>query len=219
MIADQSALQQIGFTLTQVNPIDIFGFLELQNINVWIPIEAKNEVGYQVYQPNFFSGVYNDNNSTACGEYLVDKAGYVLSRSNGSLTPINLQPNGFKVTLVNSSALCSETFTGQKFLWDNSSIMQKLLKNRRSLADSANITLARCFRKEGKNAFVFVNDQNQIKQLKFEGIEYLRPDKLFGWMCRDGYIDPRKGGWNFKKRREHNNRWTGPIINFKDILH
>jgi hypothetical protein len=135
------------------------------------------------------------------------------------LTPTNLQPDGLNVILVESNSLCSTTFEGQLSLWDTTPIMQKLLRNKTSPVDYANIILARYFQNEGKKVFVFVNDQKQIEQLKYESIKYLRPDKLFTWMCNVGYIDSRKGAWNFKKRRDHNNRWTKPGANFKDNLH
>lgn len=215
MIIDQSASQQVGFTLTQSNPINVFGFLEQQQITVCAPIEAKNELGYQVYKPNLFSGVYSDDGSsiTSSEGNNFSNTNYVLSRTNGSLTPASLQPEGFSVILVESNSLYSSTFGGQLCLWDASPIMQRLLRNKRSLVDHANIILARFFQNKGINIFIFVNDQKQIEQLKYEGIKYLRPDKLFSWMCEIGYIDPRKGAWNFKKRRDHNNRWTKPGVN------
>lgn len=206
MIPDQSAWQQIAFTLTQPNPIDVLGFLKQQEITANIPLEAENELGYQAYKPNLFSGIHYGNNSTIESRTLGIE--YTFSKTNASLTPIDLQPNGLGVNVVKSKTLYSQTFRGQLFLWDTTSTMKKLSKNKRSLVDSANIILARCFQKEGKNFFVFVNDQKQINQLKYEGIRYLRPDKLFTWMYKDGYIDPRKKAWNFKKRRIHNNRWT-----------
>lgn len=52
MIPDQSAWQHVGFTLAQDNPIDVFGFLEKQQIMIYVPAKAKNELGYQVYKPN-----------------------------------------------------------------------------------------------------------------------------------------------------------------------
>ncbi|EKD33224.1 MAG: hypothetical protein ACD_76C00068G0021 [uncultured bacterium] len=61
---------------------------------------------------------------------------------------------------------------------------------------------------KNRNVFVFVNDQEQIKQLNYESIKYLRPDKLFAWMCKDGWFDPRKAAWNFKKKRDHDPRRT-----------
>ncbi len=220
MIPDQSAWQQIGFTLTQFNPVDVFGFLEQQQITVCAPAEAKNELGYQVYKPNLLSGVYSDADSltTSEGKGFLN-TNYVFSRINGSLTPANLQPNGLGVILIESNFLYSSTFGGQLSFWDTTPIMQKLLRNKRSPVDRANIVLARYFQNEGKKIFVFVNDQKQIEQLKCEGIKYLRPDKLFAWMCKTGYVDPRKGAWNFKKRRDHNNSWTKPSANFKDNLH
>lgn len=218
IIPDQSAWQHVGFTLSQPNPIDVLGFLKKQQITVYIPVEAKNELGCQIYKPNLFSGVNSDVNSLTTLENSLN-TNYVLSRTNGSLTPANLQPDGFNVTVIESNSLYSSTFGGQLSIWDTTPMMQKLLKNKRSLVDHANIILARCLQKEGKNVFVFVNDQEQIEQLKFEGIKYLRPDKLFAWMCKDGYINPIKGSWNFRKRRAHNNRWTEPNSIFRDNLH
>lgn len=218
MVPDQSAWQQIEFILVQSNHIDVFGFLDKQKINVCIPAEAITELGFQVYKPNLFSGVYsNTDNSVTLGNGF-SNSDYVFSRVNGSLTPVNLQPIGFDVIVVESSSLYSFTFGGQLSLWDTTFMMQKLLKNKRSVVDHANIILARCLQTERKNVFVFVNDQKQIDQLKYEGIKYLRPDKLFAWMCRDGYINPRKGAWNFRKRRDHNNRWTNPKTSQKDNL-
>lgn len=219
MIPDQSAWQQIGFTLAQPNPVDVFGFLDQQQVAVYVPAEAKNELGFQVYKQNLFSGIYSETDSSSTLEKGLSNSNYVFSRINGSLTPANLQPNGLGVTLVESNSLYSTTFDGQLSLWDTTPVMQKLLRNKRSPVDCANIFLARYFQNEGKNVFVFVNDQKQIEQLKCEGIKYLRPDKLFAWMCETSYIDPRKGTWNFKKRRNHNNRWTELGANFKDNLH
>lgn len=213
-IFDQSGLQQIGFTLVQSNPVDVFGFLEQQQIKVFVPVEAKNELGYQAYKQNLFSGVYNDINSSTTLENSFLNTNYVFSRINGFLTPVNLQPDGFNVTIVESNVLYSSTFGGQLSIWDTTPMMQKLLKNKRSLVDYANIILARYLQNKGENVFVFVNDQKQIDQLKFESIKYLRPDKLFAWMCKEKFIDPRKGAWNFKKRRNHDNRWTEPNVNF-----
>lgn len=222
MVPDQSAWQHVEFTLNQSNPIDVFGFLEKQQITICAPNEAKNELGYQVYNPNLFSGIYSDTNSdrsTTIEEKGSSSTNYIFSRTNGSLTPANLQTNGLSVTLIESQSFYSTTFTKQLSLWDATPTMQSLLKNKRSLVDHANIILARCLQNQGKNVFVFVNDQKQIEQLKFEGIKYLRPDRLFVWMCKTGYIDPRKGAWNFKKRREHNNRWAEPNTNFKSNPH
>jgi len=220
MVPDQSAWQHIGFTLTQSNPIDVFEFLDQQQITVYVPAEAKTELGFQTYKPSLFSGVYSDaSSSTASGGKGFSNNEYVFSHTNGSLTPANLQPEGFDVTLVESNALYSSTFGGQLSIWDTTPTMQKLLRNRRSLVDPANVIIARCLQRRGENVFVFVNDQKQIEQLKYEDIKYLRPDKLFAWMCKTGYIDPRKGAWNFKKRRDHNKRWTEPDIDFKVNLH
>ena len=218
MIPDQSAWQHVEFTLNQYNPINVFGFFKKQQITICAPAEAKNELGYQVYKLNLFSGVYSNADSSTTIEKGNLNTDYVLSQTNGSLTPINLQPNGFNITLIESNVIYSSTFGGQLSLWDTTSIMQKLARNKRSSVDYTNIILARYLQKEEKNVFIFVNDQNQIEQLKYEGIKYLRPDKLFTWMCKDGFIDPRKGAWNFKKRRDHNKRWTKPIANFKDSL-
>ncbi len=216
MISDQSAWQQVEFTLVQPKPIDIFGFLMQQQITVYAPSEAKKELGFQAYQPNLFSGVYGNTDSPTTLEKGIQDTDYVFSRTNGSLTSANLQPNGLNVYLVESRARYSSTFRGQLSLWDATPMMQKLLRNRRSPVDPANILLARCFQNEGRNIFVFVNDQKQIDQLKYEGIKYLRLDKFFAWMCKTDYIDPRKVGWNFRKRQAHNNEWTKPSTNFKD---
>jgi hypothetical protein len=217
MIWDKSAGQQVEFTLVQSNPIDVFGFLEQKQITIYAPTVAKNELGYQVYKPNIFSG-YNDTDSSTTLENNSLNTNYVFSRVNGSLTPANLQPYGFGVILVESSAFYSTTFDKQLSIWDATTVMQKFARSKRSPVDYANIILARCFQKEKKNVFVFTNDYKQIEQVKIEGIKYLRPDKLFAWMCKDGYIDPRKGGWNFRKRQNHNNRWTNPNFVFKNNL-
>ena len=221
MVIDLSAWQQVEFTLTQPSPVDVFEFLEQEQITVCAPAEAKNELGYQVYEPNLLSGVYSDadGSTTTSGGKGCSNAGYVLSRINGSLTPANLQPDGLDVILVESSSLYSSTSGGQLSLWDTTPIMQKLLRNKKTLVDYANIVLARYFQNKGENVFVFINDQKQIKQLKCEGIKYLRPDNLFAWMCKTGHIGPRKRAWNFKKRRDHNDRWTKPSTNFKNNLH
>lgn len=220
MIPDQSAWQHVEFTLTQSNPIDVFGFLEKQQITAYAPAQAKMELGFQVYKPDLFSGIYSEaeNSTTAAnGENLVNVK-YAFSTTNGSLTPVSFQPNGFSVNIVESNAFYSTTFNKQLSIWDITPIMQKFARSKRSRVDYANIILARCLQKEKKNVFVFTNDQKQVEQLNFEGIKYLRPDKLFSWMCQDDFIDPRKGGWNFKKRREHNDSWTNPNSSFSDNL-
>lgn len=157
MVPDQSALQQIGFTLAQPHPINVFEFLSQQEIAIYIASEAKSELGFQACKSNLFSGTHI-NNSTSLGNDSTVKPDYVLSRTNASLTPSHLQPDGFPVTMVESNSLYSATFGGQMLLWDATTTMRKLLRNRRSPVDPTNINLARCLQQKGENAFVFLND-------------------------------------------------------------
>ena len=207
MVIDQSAWQQVAFSLSN---IDVYKFLSSNEIKIIATSDSAQELSYQAYNQTLFGGNYN---STVTMSRLNSNQDYVLSSTNGSLTLKNLD-TGYKVESVVNVNLTSTPRT----LWDTSLTMNKFRKSKRSFADASNIYLGRILQNKGKNFFIFTNDQNQIKQTKIEGFKYLRPDQLFSWMCKENFIDPRKGGWNFKKRKEHNKQWTEQGKKFKDIL-
>ena len=135
MIPDQSAWQHIEFTLSQSNPIDVLEFLKQQQVKIYIPNEAKHELGYQVYKPNLFSGVYNYKHNSITAKNDFSDTAYTFSKTNGSLTPTNLQqPYGPDVNIVESNAFSSITLGNQLSLWDMTATMKKLARNKRSLA-------------------------------------------------------------------------------------
>ncbi|HUC88664.1 MAG TPA: hypothetical protein VMR49_01385 [Candidatus Paceibacterota bacterium] len=206
IILDQSAWQQVAFSLSN---IDVYKFLSDNKIKAVATSDSAQELSYQAYNPTLFGGQYA---STVTASELNSKQSYILSSSNGSLTFPSLD-TGYNIDILNPFI-----YSIPRTLWDTSIVMEKLKRATRSQADVSNIYLCRILKEMNLNFFIFTNDQNQIKQIKIEGFKYLRPDQLFSWMCRENFIDPRKGGWNFKKRKEHNKQWTKPDVKFKDIL-
>lgn len=205
-----------------LNGIDTSPFLFNKRIRVATSIAGSKELSYQPYQTDL---LHDD--SVTLGNSLpkITTAGneevreYVFSRTNGSLTSRDSDPSGIPV-FIESMTCQSET---RASLWDTSSFMKRILHNTRSSTlgstptDVENIRQARYYRDQGIKAFVFLNDETQIKQLSLEGFDYLRPDDLFVWMVKEGYITLQKAVWNFRKRKEHNSCWTTPGKSFREI--
>jgi hypothetical protein len=206
MIPDQSAWQQVAFSLPD---IDVYKFFSDNLITIMTTSDSARELSYQAYNQTLFGGQYIN---TVTSSDQNSKQNCVLSSSNGSLTYANLD-TGYNVDVLDPFA-----FHVSQSLWDTSRVMEKLKRSKRGWADVSNIYLGRVLNGIGRDFFIFTNDQNQIKQIKIEGFKYLRPDQLFSWMCEERFIDPRKGGWNFRKRKIHNQQWVERYKKFKDIL-
>lgn len=230
MIADQSAFQSIQ-NLTCNYKIDVLSFLENKGVSIIATQSSVSELSYPAYSQDLFSAysyseiknqssTYAGTENKKCISTLDSNLGreYVISRATGSLTKKYLEPNGFP---VEHNIIVREE-TAQPCLWDASIPFQRIKRKCERTAnysDLDNFILARKIKAREEKSFIFVSDEDQIKQCEIECHNYLTPKELLLWMENDNYIAKRKNAYIFSswKNDDRTSGWTNGFQKFKDL--
>lgn len=230
MIADQSAFQSIQ-DLTSNHKVDVLGFLENKGVSISTTQSSIVELSYPNYSRDLFSTLsfseiksrnstfgrneQNDPSSTLC---VGSKIECVMSRTTGSLTLKPLEPGGFPV----EHNFVDREEIKQLTLWDSSFPLQRIKRKSEKTSnytDVDNFILARKKKIDNEKFFIFVSDEDQLKQCQLEGYDVLMPRELLFWMETDDYITKQKNSYIFKswKNNNHTSGWAKDFEKFNDF--